>query len=61
MQWDGDDDVRIGYAGHDRELAWPIAGTRHRFDGVDDQINHYLLQLDPIGRDEGQVVREPAL
>src|SRR5271166_4527096 len=53
--------VRIVYTGDDRKLAWAIAGISHRFDGVDNQIDHYLLQLDPIRRDEGQIVGEPVL
>src|ERR1700730_6613492 len=57
----GENIVRIVYAGDDRKLPRSVAGATHRFDGVDDQIDHYLLQLDPIREDERQVVREPAL
>ena len=35
--------------------------TAHRLDGIDDEIDDYLLQLDPICRDERQVVRKPVL
>src|SRR5262245_7476860 len=39
----------------------PVAGTSHRLYGVDDQVNRYLLQLDPICRNQRQVVRKPRL
>src|ERR1700722_16948080 len=36
-------------------------GAGHCFDRIDDQIDHYLLQVDPIGQDEGNGGREAAL
>jgi hypothetical protein len=49
------------HAGHDRKLARSAADTAHRFDGIDDEIDEYLLQLDPIRREERQVSHKPAL
>ena len=45
--------VWITYSRHDRELAWWLAGAAHRFDGIDYEIDQYLLELDPIRQDKG--------
>jgi hypothetical protein len=42
----------------DHQLAGPLAGVAHRFDGVDDQVDDNLLQLDAIASNERQALRE---
>ena len=36
----------------------PSLDTAHRLDGIDDQVEDDLLELDPISFNERQVVRE---
>ena len=38
----------------DHQLARPVRDRLHRFDAVDHEIEDDLLQLDPIGEDQGQ-------
>ena len=45
----------------DRQLANSIADAGHRVEGIDNEIDDYLLQLHPISRDERQVVCKPGL
>src|SRR3981189_3553696 len=44
--------------GTDRQLPAALADAAHRFDGVDDQVQQYLLPLYPISFDGRQVSRE---
>src|ERR1700740_2786761 len=34
--------------GADEQLSLPFADAAHRLDGIDDQVEQYLLELDPI-------------
>ena len=43
------------------ELSRTLAGSSHGFDGVDQEIEHHLLQLDSISQDERQVIGELGL
>ena len=38
----------------DHQLARPVRDRLHRFNAVDDEVEDDLLQLDPIGEDQGQ-------
>ena len=42
----------------DQQLPRPLGDTAHRLDGVEDQIENYLLQLDSISLNERQALRE---
>jgi hypothetical protein len=48
--------IRVVRTRGDRQLARPVLDAGHRLDGIDDEIDHYLLQLHPISRYERQVV-----
>src|SRR6516164_5482976 len=43
------------------ELSRTLAGSSHGFDGVDQEIENHLLQLDSISQDERQVIGELGL
>ena len=45
-------------SGADQQLSRPLADAAHRFDGVDDQVEDHLLQLDSISLNERQALRE---
>src|SRR3984893_772022 len=45
----------------DQQLARSLADLAHRFDGVHDQVQDHLLQLDSISPDARQTVRELGL
>ena len=46
------------FRGADQQLSRPLADAAHRFDGVDNQVEDYLLQLDSISLNERQALRE---
>src|SRR5258708_9200955 len=50
--------VRSISARADQQLPRPLADAAHRLDGVDDQVENHLLQLDPICSDDWQALRE---
>ena len=47
--------------GADQQLPRPLVRSAHRFDGVEDQVEHHLLKLDPISRNERQAFRQLCL
>ena len=53
--------VPIIYARYDLEFPRSVAGASHGFNSIDDQIYHYLLQLDAICRNERQIMSKPPL
>ena len=40
--------IRINVPGSDNQFPWPVLYTAHRFDRIHDQVQHHLLQLNPI-------------
>src|SRR6266481_6064044 len=50
--------VRSISARADQQLPRPLADAAHRLDGVDDQVENHLLQLDPICSNDWQALRE---
>jgi hypothetical protein len=60
----GDPDAAIRYtydhlaclvlAGSDHQFARPIRGRLHCFNTIHHQVNHHLLQLDPITEGHGE-------
>src|ERR1700748_524832 len=44
--------------GADEQFPLLFADVAHRFDGIDDQVEYYLLQLDPISLDTWQGHRQ---
>src|ERR1700733_8086846 len=56
-----DDSVRLGCARRNEQLSRAVRDCVHCLDGIDDEIEHDLLQLDPIPFDEWQAVREACL
>jgi len=42
----------------DQQLPRPLGNAAHRFNGIEDLIENYLLQLDSISSNEGQALRE---
>jgi len=42
------DHIVVVTLGPDDELSWPARHRRHRLDGVHHEVEHHLLQLDPI-------------
>src|SRR5438067_5091414 len=53
--------IWIVLARGNRQLTRSASDTAHRLDGIDEQIHDHLLQLDPIRRNQSQVVRKPRL
>src|SRR5215831_14207465 len=53
-----DDNTANVFDGADEQLSRPFTGAAHRFDGIDDQVEHHLLQLDFISLDARQAFRE---
>ena len=48
--------VRSVLLSADQQLARPLVRSAHRFDGVEDQVEHHLLKLDPISPNKRQAV-----
>src|SRR4029077_1971487 len=44
--------------GPDEQLPWPIVHAAHRVGRVAEQVQHHLLELDPIAHDRWEVFRE---
>src|SRR5216684_6700187 len=44
--------------GADEQFPLLFANVAHRFDGIDDQVKYYLLQLHPISLDTRQALRQ---
>ena len=42
--------IRINVPGGDQQFPWPLTYTAHSFDRIHDQVQHHLLQLNPIAR-----------
>src|ERR1700748_1036867 len=42
----------------DEQFPFVFADVAHRFDGIDDQVKQYLLQLDSISLDMWQALRQ---
>jgi hypothetical protein len=40
--------VPLGLSTADQQFSWPFAGPGHRFEGIHDQVEDQLLQLDTI-------------
>jgi hypothetical protein len=40
------------------QFAFAVLNAAHRLDGIDDQVQHHLLQLHPIAFDAWQVARQ---
>ena len=49
--------LRFIFPRADQQLSRPLADSTHGFDGVDDQIENHLLQLDPISQNERHFLR----
>src|SRR5271154_7454066 len=50
--------LRLDTHGADVYFAVAVLNATHRLDGVDDQVQHHLLQLHPIALDAWQLVRQ---
>ena len=50
--------IRLGLLGADQQVSVPFVEAAHRVDRIHDQVEYYLLQLDPISLDKRRVVRE---
>ena len=50
--------VGLGLTGGDQQLARSLADLAHRFDGVHDQVQHHLLQLDFVSQNARQPLRQ---
>ena len=48
--------LRFIFPGPDPQLSRPLVDSTHGFDGVDDQIENHLLQLDSISKNEWHVI-----
>jgi hypothetical protein len=46
--------------GLDQQVTWVVADVGHRLDTVDDQIDEYLLKLNPIAEHGRQPVASPS-
>src|ERR1700675_4896236 len=44
--------IRLGLLGADQQVSVPFVEAAHRVDRIHDQIEYYLLQLDPISLDK---------
>src|SRR6476469_8070490 len=50
--------LRLDTHGADVQFAVAVLNATHRLDGIDDQVQHHLLQLDPIALDTRQLRRQ---
>ena len=50
--------LRLDTRGADVLFAVAVLNAAHRLDGIDDQVQHHLLQLHPIASDGWRVVRQ---
>ena len=53
--------LRFSFPGPNQQLSWTLAGSTHGFDGVHDQIENHLLQMDSVCQNERHVIRELSL
>jgi hypothetical protein len=49
------------FPGGEQQLSRPLNDFTHGLDGVDEQIEDHLLQLDPISQNGRQVTRKMSL
>jgi hypothetical protein len=56
-----DHKIRLCPCGADQQMAGAPVTRAYCFDGVDDQIQDHLLQLDSIAIDRRQIVRKSSL
>src|SRR6201999_1533744 len=53
--------IRLCLSGADQQVSVLFLEAAHRVDRIDDQVEYYLLQLDPIALDKRRVVGELSL
>jgi hypothetical protein len=53
--------VRLGFAGADQQFARSLADFAHRFNGIHDQVQDHLLQLDSVSGNARQTLRQSHL